>query len=361
MKRRRCVIILGAFLIGTSLIGYTCHKTRDAVKTIKLAHFIRIEMDAPIFTGPLLKDERFIEIVRTSKLQEIRQANQVRALCLIDLTSKSLRRYNEFYKVSPKRRINCATRGDDKVFFVEDFFAEPGKPTEILQMIGDKGLPERIFSTNRAADGGDPRHIHSLSLSHSGRHLAFFVSADNRWRNWRNQSLMIYDTEKKTIQEIWKGDIQGSEVILNPYEWVQPLPWTPDDKKVLLSTSSEKILSIDIDSGAETNLCNGYLPIGFVEKDRYLVLKRGSLLSTYKWRISSFDLQTGKETAIVNIAGPAAMRSPLVSPTGEYVSFVTRIFPLLPGKDLYLYTFIVRLDDLSYALVEAEITAWSKR
>ncbi len=362
MRYRLLASIAGLILIGLILGSFFLRvwpfgKSKGNVPELALRHLVRDKPEGPLFTGPLLDDERFIEVLGTSKLQEIYDAKQ--KLCLVTISSRALARQKVF-DVLPDGRINCATRGQNKLFFVEELFSGPGFPGEKLQTLTGKGPPETIFATRRATPYGDPQHIHSLSLCHSGKLLAFMVSGDNEWANWDNHSLKIYDFEKKTTTHIWSGDIGGPQGILSPYEWVQPLPWSPDDKKVLVSTSNGKILSIDVRTGTESKLCNGYLPIGFVDADRCLVLKRRAGWFSTSWRIIGIHLPTKKANPIIDITGPREVRAPLVAPGGDYISFVVRIRPYFGAKGVYLYSLVLRIDDFRYALFEAEVTAWTR-
>ncbi len=358
------VILIALILISLSLRVWPFGKSKENVPELALQHLVPDDGEKrALFTGPLLDDERFINVLATTKLQEICDANT--NICLLSMSPKGLTR-QKLFDVLPDGRINSATRGHNKLFYVEDLVVAdleklllvgPPFPGEKLQIVRGKEGPETVLGTTLARVNADSKHIHSLSLSHTGNLLAFMVSGDKEWGNWDNHTLKIYDCAKKSTRDIWRGDIGGGGMI-DPYKWVQPLPWSPDDKKVLLSTSNGKIISIDVSTGSESELCNGYLPIGFVDADRFLVLRRSAWWFSRSWRIIRFDLRSKRAKPIVDISGPVELRAPLVSPGGDYVCFVGCILPRLYSLGVHLYTLVLRLDDLKYALFEAEVTAW---
>ncbi len=351
---RHVLIALAVGVLGLVVVLWaTWGETGPMIDLSYSVSVLRQDQD-PILIDALLQDSKFQEVAQESRFQEI---NRRTRLCLLEMAPTELKRIGI---TSSQGGFSCATRGASGYYYVEQLFLGPSRPGEKLTLTGPANAPELIFSTDRGDDNGDPRPIHSLSLSHSGKLLCFMVSSDNTWGNWRNQSLMIYDVERRSLRTVWHGDI-APPLMYNPYEWAQPLPWSIDDTYVLVSTSHGDIISVDVETEEEKKICEGYLPVGFVSRNRLLVLRRsGGWWGLPKWSLVEHDLNSRTTTLRVAITGPTEMRGPLISPDGKHVLFVAMIFP--DGKEImgvFLYTLIIRLGDLKHALIHAEITAWS--
>jgi len=298
--------------------------------------------------GPLSEDSSFIETIKHTVLQEIDDQ-----LCLVDILTNPPSRKIIF---TDPRIIPSATRHKGVVFVVRDTFLG-----EELNMMNHKSGIKTIYRGKHYFDDRLSIGIHSLSVSPSGNYLAFITGEKNNYlyKYWREQKLMIYDIKKDKVKELWRGDVAGSEGLLNPERWVQPLPWSPDGKEVLLSTPNKKIISVNISNGKQKEICNGFLPIGYIGSDILLTLEKGSGI---KWSIYRHNIKTNGKEHLLIVKGPSGMRAPLLSTDKKYVSFVTCVFPGgKPRIGIYHYTFFLRLEDLKWAIIDAEITAWTEK
>lgn len=342
-----CLIIIASLVAAVSLRA--C-KPDGSISGIRLRSLLHERT-----RGDLLEDKDFRRLLAQSIAQGMGRGGGVVS---VTVDSGQLAE-TEIVRVDPKSfrttGVHCATRGPEKVFYVV------GESGEKLQMLDKQGVTTAIFAarTLRWSDGH--RFIHSLSLSHSHRLLAFMVSSDN---SWRGHTLFVYDLDARKPTTIWKGDIRGPREMFSPYAWVQPLPWSLDDRSILISTPSKGIVSVDIAKRTVEKLCKGYLPIGFIRPEAVLVLERyrGWPWEPPAWIIARHNLKTNETARLVRVHGPSEMRAPVVSPDRAYLSFVALIYP--GGKRQYGInhcTFLVSLKDLKYALIDAEVTAWTLR
>ncbi len=252
----------------------------------------------------------------------------------------------------------------------EDAVCGPGKlcwvesqyEGEWLRYLGPDGNGGVICSVLRQDRDRGPRHIHSLSLSPSGELLAFMVSGGNQLGNWRGHTLYVYDFASASTKGIWSGNIDGPSNMMNPYSFVQPLPWTDDGKKLFLSTLRGRILSITVESGEAEDLCGGSLPIG-VKGGSLLLVTRGERLrkgDARVWHIESLELDTKTVSAVADIVGPVELRAPLLSPDRSYVSCVVRAYPDgQPKLGFDFFTLFIDLESKKLSVLNFPVFSWS--
>jgi hypothetical protein len=301
----------------------------------------------------LLQDKEFAKVLQISEFQEVVRATEV---CLVRFGSGGLQRDTVMELKPAAWRFESATRGYGRCLFVES--SDVGQR---LGLLGEDGTVDTLYRTNPPERNADAPPIHSLYLSPSGRLLAFMVSRNARWCDWREQRLVVYDLCKREARTIWNGAINGPRGMLNPYQMVQPLPWSPDEKRVALSTLEGQILTIDLVRGEATAMGPGDLPVGFLSEERLLFLRRLDDGSR-RWLLLTRDTETKRDTPAVVIDGPSELRAPLLSFDSQYVSFVGRIFPMrTASKGVHQYTIVVRLRDLDHLVLPGEVTSWSRK
>jgi len=327
-------------------------KSEGSTQAIDLAAVVPMDTRQQVLAGTLVETNGLAEVLGKYRLLD---QDGLRTLCLLGMDAAGLSR-RQLLSVSPDGQIVCATFSGSRTFTVEE--DHHGENVKVRTAIGE---PEVVFRTPRGIDNSDPPHVHSLSVSPAGDRLAFMVSDRVDWASWDAQRLKIYDIAGRGLREIWHGDICGPTGILSPYAWVQPLPWSPDGKEVLLSVPPGDIVAVDVTSGSQRALCRGYLPIGFAAAQELLILERSGGRRAPRWCVAVYDQGTKRRRSVLDIAGPTEMRAPLLSPGGEYISFVARIFPGgTPRKGIYLYTLIIRRKDLAWGLISATVTGWSE-
>jgi hypothetical protein len=297
-------------------------------------------------TGALFGDDDFKALCKRTVFHAIVRGQDI---CVVDPTSLPASRSHAL-RVAVTSRIACATIAFGKIVYVE----RSGTGQE-LKAVSKEGKAGVIYSTRPDRPNGEARFIHSLSRSHSGRLLAFMVSRTNRWGDWRGQQLLVYDSDADQVRAVWRGDIQGPSSMIDPYKWVQPLPWSLEDEEVLVSTPSKAVLAINAKDGTSRKICEGGLPVGFLTGDTVLTLDQAGRI---KWVVTKHDLKRGVATVCLRMDGVAEVRAPVLSPDRRYLSCVAAVVPedFAPYS---LYTLIVRLEDGKFARVDAEIVALS--
>ncbi len=348
------VCLVCVALVGIAVVGCRIAEDETDAPTIDLLPLVPWKSSDSLATGPLVREKDFARVLKSSELLEVYRGRAV----LVNAETEGLARTDLFKLPEGSWSLKCAVKAPKTLLVVEENAAG-----EFIKLVPAGGAPPRtVFSVPRPKRGGDIRHIHSLSLSSSGRRVAFMVSESNRWCDWRNHTLMVCDLPDGKAKAIWKGHINGPSELLNPYQWVQSLPWSPDDREVLVATGSGRIVSVDIAEAGTQDLGPGFLPIGFTKDRELLVLKRKGPIHPPSWLVVRRNTQTMAEQAVVRITGPAELRAPLLSPDKDHISLAGMIYPGGEGtKGVHQYTCIIRLADLKHALLGAEVISWRRK
>lgn len=218
------------------------------------------------------------------------------------------------------------------------------------------GQTREIHGCGPSAEGPTSCHIHSPSFSHSGRKLAFMVSQTPESYDWDDHTLYVHSLDTGETKAVWTGDIVAADMFM-PYESVQPLPWSPDDTKLLLGVPGDRILEVPLGNGPVREVAKGYLPAGYISADRLLVLRKVGGKDE-RFRLVSCRPDGNHEEALLDIYGPHEMCAPLIWPDGRHVSIVALNYPnRRPQKGPFQYTLVVSLPDLNWSLLDAEITS----
>jgi hypothetical protein len=343
-KKIRIAFILLLLIAISAIYLYVKHDTGNE-DAIILSNAIPNRHSNPILVGPLFKNDKFIRYLGESYLYESHEYK----LDIVNLTASPIKRESklggENYSI-----VSVAIQNETITY------VEQSAHWKNLFVIAE---PNAIFTTRHDNSDLWDRKIHSLSISHSGKFLAFMVSSDNVHRNWENQNLWIYNFDQRAIQKIWRGSISGPT---NVMKCIQPLCWSFDDREVLLSTSNGKIISVNIYNGEQRKFCKAYLPIGFTNEDVLLVLREKGFFTRNYWSIIEYNVNTKQEKQLVLFKGPEEMRAPVLSPDKRYISLIAKIYPEERAmKGIFYYTVFFDLQTHEWGLAKAEIIAWSEK